>query len=381
MTVILVGRYEDNKSTTSISYNQFGDTDKDQYPTYTVCLEGDGLYKYNGSAVYEAYGINPSNYEKMLQGQPAFRYGYDHTRRLFNKTSLPSTHETHFKFENIVQNPFEISDIIAKANFHAENQNLSVRYEKKFFFNQTVVDEPPFYVSDQTAKKRCLTREKNKINSLIRNKDEVYWNMSILPVVADFEVFIHYPGQLLRSFDSSILKAGTKEVQNEYIQIKVSQSTVWRKRSVKGQRCLNDVDNYDLYIQQAISKNISCVPPFWKNTINLTSIQEECTSLKKLKKFNDLIITYKSIFNEIQTPCVNMFNSAIWKKMPEKHRSQRGFMEIIYSDKYYEEILQVEDFGVQDFISNLGGFIGIFLGYSMMQIPELLGKCKFYDQY
>ena len=45
-------------------------------------------------------------------------------------------------------------------------------------------------------------------------------------------------------------------------------------------------------------------------------------------------------------------------------------------DKFYEEISQAKDFGVQDFVSNLGGFIGIFLGYSMMQIPELLGTFK-----
>ena len=42
-------------------------------------------------------------------------------------------------------------------------------------------------------------------------------------------------------------------------------------------------------------------------------------------------------------------------------------------EKYYEEIKQVEDFGFQDFVSNVGGFFGIFVGYSMMQIPELLG--------
>ena len=137
---------------------------------------------------------------------------------------------------------------------------------------------------------------------------------------------------------------------------------------------MSDVDNYDEYVQQAIIKNISCVPPFWTKTINLTSGHEECTSLEKLKKMNDLLLEYKSIFHEIQTPCINMFNSVQWKKMPAKQRSQRGFMEIIYVDKYYQEILQEKDFGVQDFISNLGGFIGIFLGYSMMQIPELLGK-------
>ena len=101
MTVILAGRYEDNKSATSISYNQFGDTDRDQYPTFSICLTGDGLYQYNGSAIYEAYGINSANYEKMLLGQPAYRYAYDHTRRLFTKTSLSPTYGTHVKFDNI----------------------------------------------------------------------------------------------------------------------------------------------------------------------------------------------------------------------------------------------------------------------------------------
>ena len=66
-----------------------------------------------------------------------------------------------------------------------------------------------------------------------------------------------------------------------------------------------------------------------------------------------------------------MFNSVVWNG----RRSWEGaFMEILYAEKFYEEILYVEDFSIQDFISNLGGFIGIFLGYSMMQIPELLGK-------
>ena len=38
------------------------------------------------------------------------------------------------------------------------------------------------------------------------------------------------------------------------------------------------------------------------------------------------------------------------------------------------EIKEIKDFGFEDFISSLGGFIGIFLGYSMFQIPQLLGR-------
>ena len=43
-----------------------------------------------------------------------------------------------------------------------------------------------------------------------------------------------------------------------------------------------------------------------------------------------------------------------------------------YDETMYEEIEYSKDFGVESFISNVGGFVGIFLGYSMMQFPELL---------
>ena len=155
------------------------------------------------------------------------------------------------------------------------------------------------------------------------------------------------------------------------MQIKVSQGTVWKKRSVKNKPCLKDVDNYDQYFQQAVSKIIGCVPPFWTRTINLAKVQEECTSLEKLMQAKNLIEDYKRTFDEIMRPCIDMFNSVLWSS---RRNWEAAYMEILYADRYYEEILQVEDFSIQDFISNLGGFIGIFLGYSMMQIPELLGK-------
>ena len=77
MTVILIGRYEENRSATSIAYKKFGDTDSDQYPTFSICFKGDGLYRFNGSVIYDAYGISPRTYEMMLQGQPVFGYEYN----------------------------------------------------------------------------------------------------------------------------------------------------------------------------------------------------------------------------------------------------------------------------------------------------------------
>ena len=79
-------------------------------------------------------------------------------------------------------------------------------------------------------------------------------------------------------------------------------------------------------------------------------------------------------------PCMSMFNSAVWKKGSHDDLSNCKkcvLIEIMYLDKYYEEISEIKDFGFEDLISGAGGFIGIFLGYSMMQIPQLMGMSNF----
>ena len=161
-------------------------------------------------------------------------------------------------------------------------------------------------------------------------------------------------------------------------QIKLSQNTVLRKRSTKREACINNIVDYDLYLQDAISNEIGCIPPFWAYRMKGRPYLEECTSPEKLKKVNNMTADiYKNKLGKFQSPCVDMFNAIVWHQPKCNYAAERcGDIEILYMEKYYEEITQVDDFNFQDFVSNLGGFIGIFLGYSMMQIPELLGKIE-----
>ena len=393
MTVILIGRYEKDKSATSITYRKYAETDEDRYPTFTICVNGDSLYRYNESTIYKAYGINSANYEKILQGEPAFRYEYDIQRHLYTRTSLPVTYKTHFKFGDFAQNSNDISDIIKESEFKAENQSFTVSYKQENLPGGGFVDNPPFYISFQTPKTRCLSREWRYDTRVVRVQDSFTLDMDLLNLKFDtrIDLFIHHPGQLIRYLDNPIFTFDIDESSYEYalydLQMKVSQSAVWRKRSVKSRPCLQDIDDYDQYIQEAVSRKLGCVPPFWSNIVNLTSLLEDCTSLEKLQQLKEAVGDFKGLFLGFQTPCTDMFNTVSWNKKRNgvtdgRTRYNRNKMdklahvEILYADRYYEEIAQVEDFGVQDFISNLGGFIGIFLGYSMMQIPELLGKIE-----
>ena len=47
-------------------------------------------------------------------------------------------------------------------------------------------------------------------------------------------------------------------------------------------------------------------------------------------------------------------------------------IKISYIEYTYQETQNVRDFTFESFFSSIGGFVGIFLGYSMLQIPELL---------
>ena len=43
-----------------------------------------------------------------------------------------------------------------------------------------------------------------------------------------------------------------------------------------------------------------------------------------------------------------------------------------YKDKLYQEIVNVRDFGLGSFWSNVGGFTGIFIGYSLLDLYDFL---------
>ena len=59
---------------------------------------------------------------------------------------------------------------------------------------------------------------------------------------------------------------------------------------------------------------------------------------------------------------------------PLKNQHQEIDIKLIYSERKYQEIVNTRDFGMDNFWISVGGFVGLFLGYSLSQIPELLAS-------
>ena len=49
-------------------------------------------------------------------------------------------------------------------------------------------------------------------------------------------------------------------------------------------------------------------------------------------------------------------------------------IELIYAEEKYQEFINAREFGFESFGSGVGGLIGIFLGYSFLQIPESVSQ-------
>ena len=189
---------------------------------------------------------------------------------------------------------------------------------------------------------------------------------------------------MLKSLENPIFTSPFNKYQNDKIlELKLNRDTVLRKRPVATDPCNMGIENYDEYLQEAVSNETQCIPPFWKNRLNVRSNLNECTTQETLRKIHNRTMLNKKMLKDFDKPCVEMFSSVIWSWLPldaslEKKISSKIYpVKFIYLEKYYEEIEYSQAFNPESLISNLGGFIGIFLGYSLMQLPELLGRYNF----
>ena len=81
----------------------------------------------------------------------------------------------------------------------------------------------------------------------------------------------------------------------------------------------------------------------------------------------------KGMLSTYDVPCLQRFDSVVynWKATNDEKISR---IKIIYKDTFYAEIHYSRDFSFESFWSGIGGFAGLFMGISIMQIPPLLGK-------
>ena len=370
--------FRENKDMISISMKTFNDDPTDKYPSFTLCFQGDKFHWYHDENIFDSYALNATQYELLLKGHTAMMDEINKMSRLYTKKPVILNDGQNINFNRFHLRP---ADFLYELKYFTEKATNDVYFLNDGNHNKTL--DAYIQLSYQVADNICFTRKSNDPLKSIRLHDLVTFNSSVIKRYNDTEiqVFIHHPNHLIASFDKPKYKASFQYLMDtlssntgqgaKTLEFKISQIKQLRKRSDSNAPCTYDIIDYDRYFQEEVNKELRCVPPYWRDSFSDVDELEECKNVTSLQDAHLKIAEPKSILEGKQFPCYEMIllsiDSINNNPSPEPKDISMAFY---YPEKTYEEIKYSRMMGFDGWLSNVGGFVGIFLGYSMLQIPE-----------
>ena len=377
--------YSSNKNVSNIEYQSFKDGNEDVYPTFSICAKvPSGYWKFllKEPGTYLTSNQSAKEYKKVLDGQIKDSLDYDKIR-----------------IDQIVMN---INDLITK--FITTKSDGKTINQMPLSSSGTKNSNSTLEISHYDTNRVCVTKTKFQKNSLISD-DLIEIEMKnpqakrLREGRIDLDFYVHQKGQLLRrlkhptfhlaqKYIRSWIKHydGLKEKRNTHARYKVTMNIVSvdviRKRQDYVIPCDPNLVSEDNKIRQSMMTMFGCIPAFMAPFVDEYVAGKEFESCNQTQyaKINHLGLDFKQIQKLYTPPCTEM-NSIVTvtdviAKMKEGAETRgRLTFQLDYSTDIYRETVSVLAFDLATLWSQIGGFIGIFLGYSLSQVPEMAQQC------
>ena len=392
---LMVEEYIENKDSAAVRYKTYQNIQSgpEQYPTFSFCVLGHiGTHLIEitkDKKLYDALYNHPECqdpntihvwceirlYQKMLLGIVDV---------IPNVTLESYDNKTVDFLRNI--NKWKLSTGITEMSDHiSENQ---VR---------TKESEATMYISYQDGYRICVTR-KNDSNLGIDHLMDAFTvplEFLAIPDLA-FEIYVHQVGgligQLGRGHSLKITPAmnsraielsnyfketnSTVSISNE---IRFKSIEILHKRNGAEMPCDENIHDNDRAYKKAVIEKAGCIPSFWKSLI-----QEEedklppCTKTSEYQKISSFlpdVQNNKNVRNGTKLytqPCYEMFITVTTTSRYEYtiFDEEKPHLSCIFyfeADRF-KEIHNYQAFNLGEMWSQIGGFVGIFLGYSCLQV-------------
>ena len=121
-------------------------------------------------------------------------------------------------------------------------------------------------------------------------------------------------------------------------------------------------------------KKVGCTPIYWRAFLSQDKVMEECSTSSKLAAIYHHIKHFKDVLNGYKPPCDDMKIITSIQRQPYGWSNEYFFLEFLYMDENYQEIVNHRDFTLASFTSQTGGFVGMFLGFSLLQVSDAVER-------
>ena len=195
-------------------------------------------------------------------------------------------------------------------------------------------------------------------------------------------IVLHYPNQIYRAtWWKNFWPTRSQNASKTYkVSFDIRGMEVLRLRDKPQQPCKEGFPNYDEDVSKEILAKEECRPPYAATSQNLCSNQ---TALKHIR------IKLVDLWNGVHLrhqPCNGMEKVNYEVSESDLEEADPAYIEIAFwnRDLTYKKIEMICAFDLSALVGNVGGFIGLFLGYALIMIPGLIktigktiyGLCK-----
>ena len=245
----------------------------------------------------------------------------------------------------------------------------------------------------------CFTHRIHYTPHDVLDSFNFYVKIERLQAFRHYFVYLHHPDQLIRRIGSiksfgtmlktSVFKTSVpRKYDNDYnlVQIAITNVKVILKRNKKDEICDETIfGDDDRWIQQA-AIDVGCVPIFWADKISKDLKLNQCQTYNQYSRAALHASDFWNITQKFAPPCryLNTLSSSqfgnakILGLNPELRKKLNLYealnFRILYKTNEYEEITHERLFNEWDLFGQIGGIVGIMLGFSFLQVPEMLLK-------
>ena len=274
-------------------------------------------------------------------------------------------------------------------------------YERIIFDNEgenkTNDWKPKYYMRGNIPERQCWTFEMPFLKNLKKIMQfALIFNSAIFrdssfpgkrPESQGFEVKLSYPGQESTArvskinwkddttYDTTIM-GGTYTMKFD-----IQNMVVLHKRNKHGEQCMENWNEYDgLYYEKELTNSgIPCKPPYWMMSLNTTLLP--CSDEHDLKRAYNLLSRKHDV-----DPCYmvekilysydemsGLMSNKEFIEEPTRKSGEKMFQVLFeFQGGTFMKITQTRAYDVQSLIGNAGGYIGVFLGVALIQLPAFL---------
>ena len=355
-----------NEDVSLVGFVHFNDDENKPYPSLTICFWNPFL---NDVLTTYGTGINTSTYSQFLQGQlwddRMVNIDYDKVT-----VSLEDyLHEMGVQYGNFTTKTWS-------KDYNAIRQSKGV---------------PSFHISNRDGGSKCYSftlpfvQNVPVISFFARINKDIFprgirspWpNFNGSDINGGgFTSFFHLPGQHYRSyFDKKYSwDDRTNKSKNYDMFYTIKNIEVLKHRNKHSVPCNEAWMKDDDVVMREIMDRNGCKPPHWKTN----TTHRVCSSKEAMKKFKwpsyDALKSFLPpcmVIEKLQDDYKEM-DVISSSKANEEGKEQKGWFRITlyFPETSYKEISQAQAYDIESFVGNAGGYLGLFLGYSLVCIPN-----------